>query len=112
MKYDPNGVSVTLSEENIREKFPLSYNEVTSNCRERYSNFIQNANFHAKMKEIKVNTKLHHSRELDPTNKKSPKKSFFSTNIWKELDKCYSVKEKYSTTQKKENSTPNLFDNK
>lgn len=41
------------------------------------------------MKEIKKNEKLFHSRKLDPDNKKSQSKPFYSSNVWQELDKKY-----------------------
>jgi len=41
------------------------------------------------MKRIKANDKLTHVRKLDADNPKTMKKMFYSTNIWKELDKVY-----------------------
>jgi hypothetical protein len=105
MKYDQNGVPIILSEENIRERFSLTYSDVTTKGKERYSDFIQNSIFHKTMSEIKTDNKIHHTRILDPDNKKSQKKDFYSTNIWKELDKHYTVKQK-----KKKDTQPNLFD--
>jgi len=90
MKYDKeNGIPVILSEENIRQNFPLTYHDVAAQCRERYSNFSQNKNFHAIIKQIKNNEKLHYERKLDPENKRTQKQSFYSSNIWKEFDKHY-----------------------
>jgi CRISPR/Cas system-associated endoribonuclease Cas2 len=105
MKYDQNGVPIILSEENIRERFPLTYSGVVTKCKERYSNFIQNSTFHKAMNKIKTDNRIHHIHRLDFDNKKSQKKDFYSTNIWKELDKYYTVKQ-----QKKKDTQPNLFD--
>jgi hypothetical protein len=41
------------------------------------------------MRDIKRNKTLFHERKLDPDNLKSQKKPFYSSNIWKELDKHY-----------------------
>jgi len=89
VKYDAEGIPITLSEENIRKKFSLTTQDIKTQCKERYSNFIQNKNFHTIIKQIKDNKNLHYERKLDPDNKKSQKKSFYNTNIWKELDKHY-----------------------
>lgn len=88
-KYDPNGVPIVLTEEDIRSKFPLTYDEVRNKAKERYSDFKQNQDFHNLMREIKEDEKLHHERRLDPENPKSQRKPFFSTNIWKVLDKSF-----------------------
>ncbi|MGM0944508.1 MAG: DUF3644 domain-containing protein [Bacteroidota bacterium] len=91
-KYDPDGVPITISEEDIRKKFPLTYDEVRLKAKDRYSNFKQNQDFNQLMKKIKKDNKLHHERKLDPNNPKSLKKAYYSTNIWKEFDKFYKKK--------------------
>ena len=83
------GTPIILSEENIQNNFPLTTQKVIVQCKERYSNFKQNKDFFEIMKQIKNNKKLHYERRLDPNNKKIPKQSFYSSNIWKELDKHY-----------------------
>jgi hypothetical protein len=89
VRYDAEGIPITLSEENIRKKFSLTTKDMKIQCKERYSNFIQNKNFHTIIKQIKDNKNLHYERKLDPDNKKTQKQSFYSTGIWKELDKHY-----------------------
>ena len=90
--YDKDGIPVALSEENVRKNFPLTHKEVCKKARERYSDFKQDNIFNTKIKEIKNNDKLHYLRKLDPNNKKTVKQSFYSTNIWQELDKNYNKK--------------------
>jgi hypothetical protein len=91
-KYDPNGVLINITEEDIRQKFPLTYDEVRIKARGRYSNFKQNKDFNELMRKIKLDTKLYHERKLDPENPRSLKKGYYSSNIWKEIDKVYSKK--------------------
>lgn len=91
-KYDPKGVSINVKEEDIRKKFPLTYDEVRLKAKERYSNFKQNQDFNILMKKIKKDDKLHHERKLDPDNPRSLKKAYYSSNIWKEFDKDYTKK--------------------
>ena len=92
IKYDPDGVPITLSEENIRKRFPLSYDEVCEKCRDLYLDFKQNDHFYAIMRGIKADEKLCHVRKLDMNNPKSPKKPLFSSNVFKELDQHYTRK--------------------
>lgn len=94
MHYDPDGVPIALSEEDIRVRFPLTYQEVCETAKSRYTNFIQNNYFHELMRTIKSNPKLYHERKLDFDNPKSQKKPYFNTNIWQVLDTRYSRKSK------------------
>lgn len=89
MRYDANGVPIKLTEEDITQRFPLLYKDVTEKSRKRYSDFKQTDRFHEIIKEIKISSKLCHTRKLDPSNTKSQVKTFYSTNIWQVLDKYY-----------------------
>ena len=95
IKYDPDGIPISLTEENLRRQFPLSYDDVCVKCREIYFDFKQNNVFHSIMKGIKANDKLCHVRKLDMDNPKSAKKPLFSSNVFKELDKHYTRKKKH-----------------
>lgn len=88
-KYDPEGFPITLSEEEIRKRFPLTYYEVCIQSRKVYSDFKQNNVFHRIMAGVKANKKLCYIIKLDSKNPKSPKKPLFSSNIFQELDKHY-----------------------
>ncbi len=92
INYDPEGVAVSISEEDIRSRYPLTYNDICLKLKKRYSDGKQNADFHKYMKTIKDNPKLHHLRKLDAANEKSLGKGYYSSNIWQELDKYYSKK--------------------
>ena len=87
--YDKDGVGITMTEENIRDRYPLTHKNVIERCKSRYSDFKQDRNFNANMKQIKSDKALHHIRKLDPENKKSIVKPFYSSNIWQVLDKHY-----------------------
>lgn len=92
MHYDPNGVAVTLSEEDIRRQYPWTYKELVEKAKIRYADIKLNSTFYEHLKEVKSNSKLYHERKLDPDNPKSSSKPFYSTNIWKTLDKYYHKK--------------------
>lgn len=89
MRYDKDGVPIILSEEDITKKFPLTYDDVRTTASSRYSDYKCNQDFYAYMRSIKANDKLCHTRKLDPNNPKSQTKTFYSSNVWKELDKFY-----------------------
>jgi CII-binding regulator of phage lambda lysogenization HflD len=89
MKFDKGGIAVNLSEEDVRQKYPYVYKDVTTKAKIRYSNFKQGPNFNAVMKGIKAGKKLCHVRLLDQKNPKSSQKYFYSSNVWKVLDQHY-----------------------
>lgn len=91
-KLTPDGIPISITEENIRKKYPLTYKEVVTQARERYVNFKQNKSFNAHMKSIKSNEKLCHIRKLDRKNPKTAKQEFYSTNIFSKLDEYYKKK--------------------
>lgn len=91
-KYDPNGVPINVTEEDIRKRFPLTYDEVRLQAKEKYSDFKQNKDFNKLMRKIKTNDKLYHERKLEPENPKSLKKPWYSSNIWQVLDEHYTRK--------------------
>jgi hypothetical protein len=91
-KYGADGVAITINEEDIRAKYPLTHGDVVKKAKKRYSNFIMNHEFYKVMRNIKRNEALFHERKLDPENPKSQKKPFYSTNVWKELDNHYQKK--------------------
>jgi hypothetical protein len=94
VKYSADGIPITISEEDIRAKFPLDTKKLTDTAKRRYSDFKQDKRFNTLMKTIKSNDKLCYIRQLDPENPKSNKKPFYSSNIWQELDKKYTKKSK------------------
>lgn len=91
-KGNPNSIPIELSEENIKSRYPLTHDALIMKCKERYSDFKQGTNFNEIMKSIKQDSKLYHSRKLDPDNQKSPKKPFYNTNVFKILDIHFSKK--------------------
>ena len=86
---DPSALSLKLSEEDIREKYPWDYAELTKRCRQRYRNFKQNALYHEIRKCLETDEKFARDRFLDPVNRNGTKKTFYNSNILTELDKHY-----------------------
>ena len=86
---DPGAVKVMLSEEDIRDKYPWDYKELTNRLKERYTDFKQDKKFHDLRKPLREKEKYFKARYLDPGNPKSPKKDFYNPNVLIIFDKHY-----------------------
>ncbi len=85
----PDAIKVSLSEEDIREKYPWDYQILTTRLRKRYSDFCINKKYHKLRKEIEKNKKYCLPRYLDPSNHESTKKNFYNPNILQAFDEKY-----------------------
>jgi uncharacterized protein DUF3644 len=86
---DPDAIKVSLSEEDIREKYPWDYKILTTRLKKRYSDFVVNSSFYSIKRSLEKQSKFCNPRYLDPGNPKSTKKNFYNPNILKEFDKQY-----------------------
>lgn len=89
IKYDPNGIAIQITEENVRDRYPLTYQLVTKAFKKRFPNSKLDKKFQGIMKLIKENPNLYHYRKLDSANKNSMGKGYYSSNIWKEFEGYY-----------------------
>ncbi len=86
--------AVRMTEENrIQRLFPLTHRDVVSRCRSKYGNFKQNQRFNDIMKSVE-DSEQHGERYctlryLDPFNKKSGVKKYYSPEIFKVLNTKY-----------------------
>jgi len=85
---DQNAPKVQLSEEQIRERYPWDYKELTKQCRECYSDFKVDQKYHRLRKDFESNMCFAHERRLDPKNPR-PKKMFYAPDILKQFDNQY-----------------------
>lgn len=86
---NPDAIPVTLTEEDLRPMFPWDYEALTTILRKRYSDFKCNKAYHSIRKKLINDKRYVNPRYLDPGNKKSSKKDFYSRNILNEFDKYY-----------------------
>ena len=86
---DPTAIKLHLSEEQIKDKYPLNYAALTEECRKRYSNFVLNNKYHRLRNPLKSDKKYCLVRRLDPDNPRSAKQEWYSRAIFTELDKHY-----------------------
>lgn len=89
---DPSAPKVQLTEEHLKDKYPLNYDGLTKACSARYSNFVQNQKYHDLRKPLKEDKRYCHIKKLDPDNPRSAKQEWYSQAVFNVLDKHYTVK--------------------
>jgi hypothetical protein len=89
---DPNAQKVSLTDEELRKLFPLTYKNVLSWCKENISNFKQAKKFNDIMKKVKDNKSLRYERKLDPYSAKTPVQNFYSNLVLEYIKKEYEEK--------------------
>ncbi len=99
VQFDKAGLPISLSEEEIRQRYPLTYTEICEKAKARYNDFKRGQKLNSIMKGVKLKSKLYYERKLDTQSPKTQKKGFYSTNVWQELDKHYTKKIKREVLQ-------------
>lgn len=89
---DPTAPKVQLTEQHLKDKYPLNYAALTAACAKRYSDFIQNKKYHDLRKPFKSDKRYCHIRKLDPDNPRSAKQEWYSQGIFNVLDQHYTKK--------------------
>ena len=86
---DPNAQKVYLSDEEIINKYPLTYNDVFVKCKEQIPGFKQNNEFYDIMRKLKQNPTFSYQRKLNPISKKTSTTFLYSEKIIDEIKKEY-----------------------
>ncbi len=87
---DPSAKQLRLSEETVFDKlFTETYHDVLYSARKRFSNFTQNKEFNALMRELKSNPNLARTRLLNPKKPEGARQTFYNKSILDELAKHY-----------------------
>ena len=89
---DPSATPVTLSEEDIRERYPWDYQILTTRLKRRYSDFSQNQKYHNLRKPLEEDERYCKKRFLDPTKKAGIGKCFYNPNVVGKFDLHYTKK--------------------
>lgn len=84
-----NAIAITLTEEDIRNRYPWDYNTLTQKLRDRYVDFLANKKYHYLRRPLEAEAGLCHTRLLDPENANSSTKKFYSANIVQHFDQHY-----------------------
>lgn len=93
VRFDKTGAPVFQdTEEVFKNKYPLDYQTLLSQLQVRYTDFVQNKAFHKFKKEICTHPEFSGERYLDYEKMSGTKKTYYSSNIFKEFDKHYTKK--------------------
>ena len=85
----PDGVPITISEADVRNRWPWDYETLSIKLQERYSNFVKNEKYHGIRKSLESDIRFCHVRLLNPKNPRGVRKRFYNPNIVSEFDKHY-----------------------
>ena len=94
----PDAIEVRLTEEQILERYPLRYRDLTDMCKEMYSDFKENKRYHDIRNPLKEDARFAHTRWTDPEKPQSGSKTFFSHAIFREFDNHYTKRESCPST--------------
>jgi hypothetical protein len=86
---DPQAIQVVLSDNQLKERYPWDYAELTNKLKQRFVDFKQDREYHALRREFESDESLAYTRRLDPSNPKSNRKIFYSPNIVSRFDRHY-----------------------
>lgn len=89
---DEKAIKVVLTEEELKEKYPMDYFTLTKKCRERYKDFKLSSKYHSCRKKYSNDPKYAYTRYLNPEDKSSSSKVFFSEAIFSVFDKIFERK--------------------
>jgi hypothetical protein len=89
---DPTAMKVQLTEEQLKDRYPLNYGALTAECTKRYSDFIVNQKYHKLRAPLKADKRYCHVKRLDPDNPRTAKQEWYSRSILNVLDTHYTRK--------------------
>lgn len=89
----PEALLINVKEEDILKIAPYDYRSLTNILRERYTNFVVNAEYHKLRKSLENDIKYCRIRYLDPKKPNSSKKCFYSADIIAKFDTHYLIEQ-------------------
>ena len=90
MTNDPSAPVMQLKEEDVRKRWPLTYDDVVARCRNRYSDFKTDEKFNRLKRTLEAEGHRYcFERYLDPAHPRPPRKKFYSPDVIVEFDKHY-----------------------
>ncbi|UXS39516.1 DUF3644 domain-containing protein [Agrobacterium tumefaciens] len=91
VKTNPD-LTLIVEHDRVPAAFSWDYDTLTGKLKKRYSDFRQNADYHAIRKRLEKDSKLCFERFLDPSKKGSGRKRFYNPNIVQHFDIHYTKK--------------------
>lgn len=87
---DPRLPSVRITDDEILQRFPATYQKIVDCCKERYPDFKRNSKFNLIMKQVGQDPRCAFARRLDPTREGGSEKKFYNLDeTLKKLDDEY-----------------------
>lgn len=87
---NPAAPELQLKEEDVRKRWPFTYDDMIARCRRRYAGFKTDKKFLSLKRQMENDgTKYARRRFLDPQNPKPPGKTFYSPEVFNFLDGHY-----------------------
>lgn len=87
---DPTAPLIAVKEQDLFSLYPMDYSQLNKAMREKYSNFVENNDWHRLRRGLEGRAELCLTRYLDPSNTSGSLKRFYSRLIFEETDKVYS----------------------
>ena len=91
---DPAAPAVVVREADLLKNYPMTYRALTAALKRRYSNFLENREYHLLKKSLEKEQKFCIERALNPNNPKSSRQRFYSANIMQQFDRQYKRRKK------------------
>lgn len=86
---DPNAPAIAIREEDVLRNYPLTYRELSDSLKLRYSDFLENADYHRIRQTLEKEPKFCLVRFLNPSKPESSRQRFYNSNVFREFDKHY-----------------------
>lgn len=86
---DLDAQKVTLSDDELKKKYPLNYKEVCDMCKEEIPDFKQGKLFNEVLNKLKKEPKFAYIRMHNPNSEKSSKTTMYSVEIVSEIKLLY-----------------------
>ena len=89
---DPNAPNVRISDDELLELYPDTYDSMVQACRNRYQDFKQDADFRHHMRTMKADPEIAKERHLNPIRPSSTSQFFYNVaKVFEYLDEVYSI---------------------
>ena len=86
---DPNAPAIAIREEDVLKNYPLTYRELSDALKSRYSDFLENGDYHRIRHTLEKEPKFCLVRFLNPSKPESSRQRFYNPNVFREFDKYY-----------------------
>jgi translation elongation factor EF-1beta len=91
---DPTAPAIAIRQEDILKNFPFTYRTLTAALGKRYSDFMENAQYHKIRRALDQERKFCFPHPLNPTKPEGACQRLYNANVFQEFDKHYTRRKK------------------